>query len=273
MLPKLCEHLEGLALTMFPVKLEICIESVDDAVAAVAAGADRLEVNAALRLAGLTPSLGLLTEIRRLVGPQVPLVVMIRPRAGDFCYGEREFDVMLRDAELLLKNGASGIAFGVLTRDGRVDHSRCRKLVELVRSYPFATEGAVFHRAFDFVHDPLVAIDELAALGFIRIMTSGQRATACEGASEIARYIRHAAGRIEILPAAGIRPENVEALIRDTGCNQVHASLREPIPTAGGVNSDSATQAQLARDMAGGDLSQMATSPRLIRALLEKLGR
>jgi copper homeostasis protein len=258
---------------MCSVLLEICVESVDDAVTAVEAGADRLEVNAALRLAGLTPSLGLLTEIRRLIGQQFPIVVMVRPRAGDFCYSDREFEVMCRDAELLLKNGANGIAFGILTPDGRVDCNRCRKLVEQVRSFSAATEGAVFHRAFDFVREPLVAINEFVNLGIARIMTSGQRETACDGAAEIARYIIHAARRIEILPAAGIRPENVNALIRATGCGQVHASLREPTPTTGNIDADSPTKTQLARDMAGGNLPQMATSQRLIRAMLENLGR
>jgi copper homeostasis protein len=255
------------------IQLEICIESADDAVTAVEAGADRLELNAALQLGGITPSLGLLTEIRRLIGSQFPIVVMIRARAGDFCYSGTEFDVMRLDADALLKHGASGLAFGILTYDFRIDHARCEKLVELVRSCPSATEGAVFHRAFEFVHDPLAAIDELAKLGVTRIMTSGQRVTASEGASEIARYLAHAAGRVEILPAAGIRPENVEALVYATGCRQVHASLREPIPAAGDFDISLSTKTQLATDMSGGILLRTATSQRLIKEMLEKLGR
>ena len=118
-----------------------------------------------------------------------------------------------------------------------------------------------------------MAIDELAKLGVARIMTSGQRATACEGASEIALYMAHAAGRIQILPAAGIRPENVNALIRETGCNQVHASLRETIHAAGDFGMTSPAKMQLALDLAGGALPRTATSQRLIRAMLEQLGR
>ena len=101
---------------------------------------------------------------------------------------------MLHDADLFVEHGANGIAFGVLTRDGRVDQERCERLVEQVQASPGASEGAVFHRAFDFVADPLAAIDVLAALGVSRIMTSGQCATAGEGAGNIARYIAHAAG-------------------------------------------------------------------------------
>jgi copper homeostasis protein CutC len=255
------------------IQLEICIESADDAATAVEAGADRLEINAALQLGGVTPSLGMLIEIRRLIGPQVPVIAMIRPRAGDFCYSEREFDVMRRDADLFLKHGANGIAFGILTPDGHVDQNRCRQLIECARSFVSATEGAVFHRAFDFVRDPLASIDELANLGAARIMTSGQRATACAGAGEIARYIAHAACRVEILPAAGIRPENVDALVRATGCSQVHASLREPISPAGDLQMTPSTPVRLASDVAGGNLPRTATSQRLIRAMLEKLGR
>jgi copper homeostasis protein len=255
------------------ILLEICIESADDAVTAVEAGADRLEINAALRLGGVTPSLGMLIETRRLIGRQVPIIAMVRPRAGDFCYSEREFEVMRRDADLFLKHGGNGIAFGILTPDGRVDQSRCRQLIEQVGSSPRATEGAVFHRAFDFVRDPLAAIDELANLGVARIMTSGQCVTACQGAGEIARYIAHAAGQVQILPAAGIRPENVGALLRATGCNQVHASLREPSGPAADLDATRATPVRLASDSASGDPPRKATSRGLIKAMLKKLGR
>src|SRR5262245_29868892 len=89
------------------VLLEICVASVDDALAAVEGGADRLEVNSALSLGGLTPSIGLFAEIRRLVS--VPLIAMVRPRPGGFCYSGKDFDVMLRDAAALSDAGAEGV--------------------------------------------------------------------------------------------------------------------------------------------------------------------
>ena len=245
---------------MTTILLEICIETADDGATAVAAGADRLEINAALRLGGVTPSLGMLIELRRLIGPAVPVVAMVRPRDGDFCYSDREFAAMRRDAELLLRHGASGIAFGILKPDGRVDHNRCRQLVEQVRSWPGANAGAVFHRAFDFVADPLAAIDDLAKLGVSRIMTSGQRTSACEGAHEIVRYIARAAGRVEILPAGGIRPENVEALIRETGCDQVHASLREPVSAASDDSKTYPTQVRLGAGLDDENLPRTVTA-------------
>src|SRR5215212_9192513 len=105
------------------VAVEICIESVDDAVTAAGGGADRVELNAALALGGLTPSLGTLVEVRRAV--TVPVVAMARPRAGGFCYSDAEFRTLRRDAELSLEHGADGVAFGILSSGGRVDVARC----------------------------------------------------------------------------------------------------------------------------------------------------
>ena len=232
---------------MKPILLEVCIESVDDAVTAGQCGADRIELNSALSLDGITPSLGLLQEVRARIGPKLPVMAMVRPRAGDFCYSEAEFSTMRRDVDLLLAHGAGGIVFGILTADRCVDIPRCRQLTEQVLGNPAATEGAVFHRAFDCVAEPLAEIDALAALGVRRILTSGQRTTAIEGADEIARYIRHAADRIEILPGAGVRPENVRELVLRTGCRQVHGSFRERQQSPG--TAARGTSARLVREV------------------------
>lgn len=214
-----------------PVILEVCVESVDDAAAAARGGADRLELNAALALDGLTPSLGLLAEVRRSAGARFPIVAMARPRAGDFSYSDSEFRVLLRDAGMLLENGADGIAFGILTARGDVDVTRCRRVVRAVESARATRnrfEGAVFHRAFDRVRDPRRALEQLIDLGVTRVMTSGHQPAALRGARLIADLIKRAGGRIEILPAGGVRPANAAALLSRTGCDQVHTSLREP---------------------------------------------
>jgi copper homeostasis protein len=201
------------------VQLEICVASVDDAVAAMGAGADRLELNCALSLGGLTPSSGLFAQVRRSVS--VPLIAMVRPRAGGFCYSDTDFEVMLRDAEALLAAGADGLAFGVLTSGGEIDVNRCRKFRAVCGSRP-----PVFHRAFDVTPDPLTALDTLIDLKFTRVMTSGQAGSACAGSALIAEIVRRAAGRIEVLPAGRIDATTVTGLIARTGCNQVHASAR-----------------------------------------------
>ena len=223
------------------ILLEVCVGSVDDARTAVAGGADRLELNSALALGGLTPSIGLMAEVRRRVN--VPVVAMVRPRAGGFHYSEADFEVIVRDAEALLAAGADGLAFGVVTTDGEVDRARCRRL----RAACGGRE-AVFHRAFDVTPDPFAALEALVDLGFTRVMTSGQAETALQGARLIAELIGRAGDRIEVLPAAGINPVTGPDLIASTGCRQVHASARGPASdTAGrwrpGIRFGSATPA------------------------------
>jgi copper homeostasis protein len=169
-------------------------------------------------LGGLTPSLGSLRESRAAV--RLPIIAMIRPRPAGFCYSRAEFTVMQRDAELALAEEADGIAFGILTAAGALDVPRCRQMLKLA-----AGRQAVFHRAFDVVRDPLKALEQLIDLGVTRVMTSGQEASAYNGAAQIAEYIRRAAGRIEILPAGGINRFTIADVIKRTGCDQVHASL------------------------------------------------
>jgi copper homeostasis protein len=204
------------------VLLEVCVASVDDAVAAAAGGADRIELNSALELDGLTPSHGLLLETRRRV--PIPVIAMARPRGGDSCYSEAEFEVLRRDVDHALEAGADGVAFGILTRDGDIDVKRCRSVIRQV-----GRDGrdVVFHRAFDRTAEPLEAIDQLIDLGVRRVMTSGSARTAVAGAALIRELAERTAGRIEILPAGGIRPVNALRVVRMTGCDQLHTSLRD----------------------------------------------
>ena len=200
---------------MANILLEIVASTVDDGIAAESGGADRIELCAAIATGGLTPSLGTLIESKKRV--RIPVMAMVRPRAGNFLYSESEFAVMQRDAALLLEHGADGIVFGMLHSDGSVDAKRCGKLVELA-----GERQTVFHRAFDVVYDPARALEELIDVGFTRVLTSGQRATALEGSDLIRKMVKQADGRIQVLPGAGIREHNVRELIAATGCTQVH---------------------------------------------------
>jgi copper homeostasis protein len=197
------------------VVLEVCVGSIADIETAIAVSADRLELCSALELGGLTPSIGLVE--RAIEISSKPLIVMLRPRAGGFCYDRHEFAAMLADAERFLDLGASGVAFGVLDRDGKVDAARVREVVERT-----GAAESVFHRAFDLVSDKRAAVDQLIDAGCNRVLTSGGQPTAKEGANTIRELIAHAAGRIELLPAGEIRAENVVELVRHTGCTQVH---------------------------------------------------
>lgn len=199
--------------------LEICLTSVEDAVAAQRAGADRLELNAALTLDGLTPSPGMLRRIKQAVS--LPVVTMIRPRAGGFCYSTADFEVMRIDTEWALAYGSDSIAFGILNENREIDVPRCRTIREMI-----GARGAVFHRAFDLAPDPLAALESLIDLGFTRVMTSGGCGTALLGANRIRELIERSRGRIEVLPAGGINHSNVREILMATGATQVHGSFR-----------------------------------------------
>ena len=202
------------------ILIEICCGSVDDAVAAQTGGADRIELNSSLFLGGLTPSLGCVIETMERV--DIPVMVMIRPRSGGFCYTESEMAAMLGDCRIMLNQGVDGVVFGILKEDGSVDMARCERMMDII-----GESVAVFHRAFDVTAEPLKAIDQLIELGISRVLTSGAVATAIEGSSLIKQLIDHVAGRIEILPGAGIRDHNVRELVEITGASQVHFGIFE----------------------------------------------
>lgn len=201
------------------ILLEVAVASVEDAMTAQEGGADRLELNSALALGGLTPSLGTLVEIKAAV--RLPVMAMVRPRPGGFDYSRADFAVMRRDVDLLLEHGADGIVFGILHETGELDSARCRQIIEQAGG-----RQVILHRAFDVVPDPFAALERAIDLGFQRIMTSGQEEIAYNGAPLIAELIRRAAGRVEVLPAGGINRFTVADVISRTGCSQIHASLR-----------------------------------------------
>ncbi len=196
------------------VLLEVAVSSVECALAAEAAGADRLEVSQALALGGLTPSAGLLRGVRRAT--RLPLMALIRPREGGFIFTEAELRVMEDDVEFALDNGADGVVIGALTPEGDVS--------PWIGRFTAGGREVVFHRAFDEVRDPLASLEALRRMGVRRVLTSGQAASAVEGAGLLARLI--AAGGVEVLPGAGVNAGNVAELVRRTGCTQVHGTFR-----------------------------------------------
>lgn len=244
------------------ITLEIAATTPDEAVAAVRAGADRLELCAGLEVGGLTPSPGLLARVRELV--TVPVYAMLRPRPGGFAYSADEWDVMVRDAEAFLAAGADGLVFGALDEHGHIADGPCRKLVEVAHG------RAVFHRAFDFLLHAHHGLEQLIDLGFERVLTSGGRPTAREGAARLATLVARAAGRIDVVAAGGIRPENVAELVRATGCTQVHAAARGGVP-----DPTLLANLDLAQAMGADNLSHITTTdPALVarlRATLDQL--
>lgn len=200
---------------MSKILLEICCGSVDDIIEAEKGCADRVELNSAVFLGGLTPSLGTIIEAKRKTN--IPIMVMIRPRPGGFCYTEEEFCCMEIDAKAAIEYGADGIVFGILNSDCEVDINRCKKLIKIAQG-----KDIVFHRAFDIVPDAFTAMEQLIDLGITRILTSGQKKTVYEGEQLIKRLIQRADNRIEILPGGGVRSYYINEFIQTTGCTQLH---------------------------------------------------
>ena len=208
---------------MNKVLLEICCGSAEDVIEAAKGGADRVELNSNLFQGGLTPSIGALTIAKKYTN--IPIMTMVRPRAGGFCYTNTEFEVACEDAEQLLAHGADGLVFGFLHEDGTIDQDRTRKLVRIAAGKP-----CVFHRALDVVPDWKRALDSLIKLGVTRVLTSGQESDVFFALDTIAEMIQYVDGAIEILPGAGITLKNVQKVVAATGCNQVHLAHHKTLP-------------------------------------------
>ena len=205
------------------ILFEVCCGCLEDAVQAEQGGADRIELNSALFLGGLTPSIGTLEAVKARLS--IPVMCMVRPREGGFCYTEYDYETMCKDAVSMIRAGADGIVFGFLHEDGTVDKERTADFLRIIRAEN-PEIVTVFHRAIDVVPNVFEALDILIELGVDRVLTSGQRASSIKGAETIRKMLVHAAGRMDILPGGGINAQNVKALVEMTGVQSVHASAR-----------------------------------------------
>ena len=214
---------------------EVCAGSVQDCMNAEQGGADRVELNSALYLGGLTPSLAMLKLVKEKTSLKV--ICMNRPRAAGFCYNDVEIETMFEDARLLLENGADGISFGFLNPDATINTIQTKKMVELIHHYH---KEAVFHRAFDCVSDPYAAIQQLIACGADRILTSGLQPTAMQGIQNISKLQSEFGDKIELLVGSGINSNNIQIIKEQAGVYQFHGSCKEwckdPTTTVGDVS-------------------------------------
>ncbi|MGN0465063.1 MAG: copper homeostasis protein CutC [Lachnospiraceae bacterium] len=206
---------------MRKVELEVCCGSAADAIAAWQGGAKRVELNSNLAYGGLTPSLGTLRQVKKYA-PDLSVICMVRPRESGFCYSDLEYETILEDAKLLLENGADGIAFGFLNEDRTIHIPRCKEMMEIIKE-----KQSVFHRAIDIVPNIFSSLDQLIELGVTRVLTSGQKPTALEGAKTIQEMIAYTKGKIEILPGSGIRPHNARKCIELFDVPYLHASMHQ----------------------------------------------
>ena len=198
--------------------IEICIESVESVIAAEKGGADRVELCSDLFEGGLTPTIG--TVKTALKKSNIKINAMIRPRGGDFCYSDEEFEVMKEDIKAFKETGINGIVFGILTPEGDVDVKRSKEIIELAR--PLAV---TFHRAFDMTRDPYKSLEELIELGVDRVLTSGQEATVPEGADLLEELVQIAGDRIIVMPGCGITERNFPKLRDKIKAKEYHIYL------------------------------------------------
>ena len=198
--------------------IEICLESVESVIAAEKGGADRVELCSDLFEGGLTPTIG--TVKTALKKSNIKINAMIRPRGGDFCYSDEEFEVMKEDIKAFKETGINGIVFGILTPEGDVDVKRSKEIIELAR--PLAV---TFHRAFDMTRDPYKSLEELIELGVDRVLTSGQEATVPEGAELLEELVQIAGDRIIVMPGCGITERNFPKLRDKIKAKEYHIYL------------------------------------------------
>ena len=202
-------------------ELEICVFSVESAIAAQKAGADRVELCSGFTEGGLTPSAGAIRMVRKQL--IIECYVMIRPRGGDFCYTNSEMEQMYRDIEYAKSCGVDGVALGILQPGGHVNIVRTRELVQFA-----APLKVTFHRAFDHTVDPFRALDDIVVCGCHRILTSGQKSSASEGLATIRKLVKYADGRIDIMAGSGVNPENARQFI-EAGVQALHFSAKKVV--------------------------------------------
>ena len=191
-----------------PYTLEVCVDSTASALAAKRGGADRLELCADLVIGGTTPSLALLRQVKAETG--LPVRALLRPRFGDFCYDRYELAQMEQSAAELVEAGADGIVTGVLTPAAAGRPVAC-----------------TLHRAFDVCRDPFAALAAAKELGLATILTSGQAASAPQGAELLRQLVEAAGNDVEILVGAGVSAGNLPALAAQTGARAFHLSGKQ----------------------------------------------
>ncbi len=199
-------------------KIEVCSTSLDDAREAEAGGAIRIELCSAITCGGVTPSHGLIKSVVD-ANLNLDINVLIRAREGGFCYTEAEVEAMCQDIEFCREAGVHGVVIGALTADGDIDMEACQKMVAAAGEM-----SITFHRAFDICREPLVALEQIISLGCHRLLTSGQQSSAEQGAEFIAELVKRAAGRIIIMPGAGINPKNIAAIEQKTAATEFHST-------------------------------------------------
>ncbi|WP_300365371.1 copper homeostasis protein CutC [Brachyspira sp.] len=203
-------------------KIEICVDSVESCINAEKGGADRLELCGNMFEGGTTPSYGVLKLAREKVN--TPIYAMVRPRGGDFCYDDIEFEIMKKEIKLMKELKIDGIVFGILTKDGIVDKERCAELLNL-----WGSSKATFHRAIDVSCDLNKACEDIISLGFERILTSGGEANVMSGIIKLKELVEKYNDKIIIMPGSGINDRNIEYIKDIVKADEYHMTANKTV--------------------------------------------
>ncbi|MCC3860775.1 copper homeostasis protein CutC [Pseudemcibacter aquimaris] len=236
---------------MTNITFEVCVDTIQGAIDAVNNGADRIELCDALGIGGATPSAGLMERASKL---GKPIYAMIRPRGGDFIFNFEDMDVMLHDIDTCRKYGMAGIVVGITHENGALDYQKLKRLIDHADGM-----GVTLHRAFDVTPDTSEALEMAIDLGIERILTSGQKETAIQGAFKIKSVIEEAAGRISIMPCSKINPPNLDNLFKIFKTSEIHSSCRTLVGSPYTENAPSMAP--------GDDFSRHITDPVKVKAI------
>jgi copper homeostasis protein len=244
-----------------PIQIEICIDSVESAVAAAEGGAHRVELCQNLFEGGTTPSWGMIRSVLR--HSELPVFVMIRPRGADFCYSDAEFRVMEEDIEAARGLGADGIVTGILNANGTIDASRMKRLIRLAGPLP-----VTFHRAFDVTRDAAKSLETLVDLGVARVLTSGQERSVVEGSDLILKLVKQAGRRIIVVPGGGISEINFEKVRRLTQAKEFHLSASGPVLSQMKYRN---TRVPMGRELRPPEFGWSATNRKRVEAIIQRI--
>ena len=230
--------------------LEVAVFSVEAALAAINAGADRIEFCENPSEGGTTPSYGSLKTL--ISKTSIPVFPIIRPRGGDFLYTQAEFECIKADLLLVKELGYPGAVIGLLNADGSIDTKRTKELVSLA-----APMEITFHRAFDRCNDPIKGLEDLISVGCKRVLTSGQVPNVSDALPLIKTLVKKADGRIIILPGSGVRANNCKNIIDNTGANEIHSSARKSIPSLMQYNAPTMNENMISMGVDENEIKEM----------------
>ena len=244
-----------------PIKLEICLSGIDSAIAAQEGGADRVELCENLIEGGTTPSQGTIAVVREHL--DIDIMVMVRPRGGDFLYTALEFEVMKQDVKLMHQHGVTGVVFGLLNPNGTIDKARTAELIDLA-----GERQVTFHRAFDMTRDPYEALDDLLELGVQHILTSGQALTAIQGLDVIAELQKRAGDALTIMPAVNVTAANARHIVETANLREIHVGSNTKTQVTSGMTYQN-KDAAMGDDTTLPEYTMPYTSALLVRKVVE----